>query len=534
MKQTHLFILFFFLLAINTSSLQAQDSPIFEIVGIDSESITNEDKATIEKLINTKEQLRISNGWATKVIGFETKKDLNLDLRLPGVSSLLKLKSEHIHEFTNSLFGKVSYTIWGGKLYGPRKQGSFFILKGDNGYIGGVFHFDNQVFELLSVSRQNGILRKTNLAFSKNHACGLENQAREEGGIITSPSNNNVNSITYDACGAPPSGCLNIWKILNAYPQSELDLILANSNGNTFLASLFIAIVKATFTTTLQNSGISAQRLTLIDANIGSYTAPTTNAALALASFNLYASTNLKPIYNYDKVILMTHQDYGAISGIADCVSYTDAMGYNSDCDAAIVRSPTIWAPEWTYAHELGHLFGAQHDPSSNNGVGFCSQGIIFTLGGEDRTVMATLHAGNSNATSTGILYFSENGETYNGFNIGSPTQNNKVVIQNVICQSITSTFSAPATSRNSLKDTNPFKELLYYPNPVTDFISIEIGDNIKQIEIISSDGKTVKFLNHNQLYISNRIDVSEFSSGMYYLKVSTKNTIQTVKFIKQ
>lgn len=82
----------------------------------------------------------------------------------------------------------------------------------------------------------------------------------------------------------------------------------------------------------------------------------------------------------------------------------------------------------------------------------------------------------------------------------------------------------------NMQKKTQP----VIYPNPAADFILVKnIKPNeVQQLLIISSDGKTVINLNVN---ITMQFDVSRLKAGMYLLKINKKdNQTSAIPFVKQ
>ena len=70
------------------------------------------------------------------------------------------------------------------------------------------------------------------------------------------------------------------------------------------------------------------------------------------------------------------------------------------------------------------------------------------------------------------------------------------------------------------------------YPNPSSDFLTIQFKNSEKEeIQIYNSIGELVK-----KAIISNNhtIDVSELSSGIYFIHLINSNQLLTHKFIKQ
>ena len=67
-------------------------------------------------------------------------------------------------------------------------------------------------------------------------------------------------------------------------------------------------------------------------------------------------------------------------------------------------------------------------------------------------------------------------------------------------------------------------------PNPVTNSLYIESEALLNgDISIADSQGRIVKILP-----ASNVVDVSQLTSGLYFLKISSEGAVMTKKFIKK
>ncbi len=113
----------------------------------------------------------------------------------------------------------------------------------------------------------------------------------------------------------------------------------------------------------------------------------------------------------------------------------------------------------------------------------------------------------------------------------------------------ITYNYTAPNGCSNIARDTllvnacvgieefNDNMSLNVYPNPNTGVFTIEINSNTQlnaEIFIHSVDGKLVyKSLMDGNGFISKTINISDLANGIYYLKVSSKDSIKTYKLIK-
>ncbi|MCF2220309.1 T9SS type A sorting domain-containing protein [Chryseobacterium sp. PS-8] len=71
---------------------------------------------------------------------------------------------------------------------------------------------------------------------------------------------------------------------------------------------------------------------------------------------------------------------------------------------------------------------------------------------------------------------------------------------------------------------------LTLYPNPVSGVLNIKAKEQIKKVEIFDASGRLVKIVIGND----NLINVSEFKTGNYLIKINTTQKIYTTKFVKK
>ena len=69
--------------------------------------------------------------------------------------------------------------------------------------------------------------------------------------------------------------------------------------------------------------------------------------------------------------------------------------------------------------------------------------------------------------------------------------------------------------------------DIKYYPNPIIDFINIE-ADTAIHYKIYDIKGKIIK---ENKNFIGNKIDLSQLTKGIYFIKI---NNFQIEKIIKK
>ena len=71
-----------------------------------------------------------------------------------------------------------------------------------------------------------------------------------------------------------------------------------------------------------------------------------------------------------------------------------------------------------------------------------------------------------------------------------------------------------------------------YYPNPVLHNLTISNSEVIDQVEIYTVNGKTLLDKKINNVF--SEIDLSNFSSGLYFLKVKAEGKVKTIKIMKK
>ncbi len=153
----------------------------------------------------------------------------------------------------------------------------------------------------------------------------------------------------------------------------------------------------------------------------------------------------------------------------------------------------------------------------------------------------------NFNYSGSGTINFtnsSTNGATYawdfgdgNSSTLEDPNHtygsNNTYTVQLITfstdsCFSDTITQSVNVTA-TGINNTNNINGLTIYPNPANDFIEIKTDLKYNNISIIDVTGKTIKQVNSN-----NKIDISNLTTGIYFIKIiGTENAI-IKKFVKQ
>ena len=84
-----------------------------------------------------------------------------------------------------------------------------------------------------------------------------------------------------------------------------------------------------------------------------------------------------------------------------------------------------------------------------------------------------------------------------------------------------------PTLSNEELHLTHKLK---LHPNPIQNYFSINTNKLIQKIEVLDISGKSIKTFSKSQ----NNYDISELIAGVYFLKVYTKDKLDTLKIVKK
>ena len=69
-------------------------------------------------------------------------------------------------------------------------------------------------------------------------------------------------------------------------------------------------------------------------------------------------------------------------------------------------------------------------------------------------------------------------------------------------------------------------KNINIYPNPTKDYFVVNSPENIRNVSIFNSTGKKLK----SYFVTQDRINISDLSTGMYFIKVETESGSQITK----
>jgi hypothetical protein len=275
-------------------------------------------------------------------------------ITLPGLNSQTftanQVKSEYIDENNYS---------WMGNING---QGDVFLAAKDGGNIGFINIKDAYYF-LHPLGGNKCALVKQNSNSFPLATCG-NHEVESMSGIWTcanTPCASTIDVLILVSTEANTwlNNNYGFWKGLYLWVGTEvMNFSLANSGvPNTFIRPTYLFDVPFSYSFTIPNEpvGITSDELTF-------YTDEDYNGNYS--GFNTQVKA-WRDYYHSDLVIFLTNRGYGISSqpgvtvfGAAISVPTSGSGNYDY---RAIVEAPYLFAPHFTMAHELSHLFGCNH-----------------------------------------------------------------------------------------------------------------------------------------------------------------------------
>lgn len=275
-----------------------------------------------------------------------------------------------------------------------------------------------------------------------------------------------------------------------------------------------------------------------------SWNAPTTGEAPT--SYDLYGGTTL-PLGTANLVGNYTTTTASIVIGDYDTLFYWMIVPKNlaGEATGCTTFSFTTQSPQaYCLYAENGQWPTAAYTPAACDGT---TSNSITTGGYAGEFSAVNVVAGNtyqfisSNATDK-VTISADGGVTAAAYGVASVTWTATTTgvarfythLNDGLCgaQSVNRSRSVICTQSLSLNDFDSNETLKYYPNPVKNILSLTNDKNISNVKVFNLLGQQVLV----QLGVANQtqIDMSELSSGTYFVKVTSDNQVKTIKVVKE
>ena len=174
-------------------------------------------------------------------------------------------------------------------------------------------------------------------------------------------------------------------------------------------------------------------------------------------------------------------------------------------------------------------------------GHNICGDGSPQTLGVAVNTIDTSVIVSgvtlSANATSAGYLWIDCNGNTpisgATNQSFTATTNGNYAVI--VTKNNCSDTSYCYNISTVEISENNDMSSISFYPNPTTGkFIINSDIEEIASIEIYNLFGEKIYTTSNIKQEISNKIDLTEYSKGIYFVLIYAKGNVYTKKVVIQ
>lgn len=238
---------------------------------------------------------------------------------------------------------------------------------------------------------------------------------------------------------------------------------------------------------------------------------------------------NISNVYTFD------NQVGGVLSGVAN-LGIVSSYYFTNNGTVSPGLSPGTLTLSGNYLSssnsvlemELNGLTpDTQHDVLAISGTNVIFEGTIDVTLGFDPTIGDTFTIATTTGTITGQNLESPVNVTANGYNYSfsvSYPNDNSVVL----------TLDDRTLGLDEYANINA--AIKVYPNPAKDVISLENSGNFQLLdaEIIDITGKIIQRIDLSSMNVIQTITLSNYASGVYYVRVNALNTTITKKIIKQ
>ncbi|HEX8176665.1 MAG TPA: M12 family metallo-peptidase [Pyrinomonadaceae bacterium] len=418
MKKASILILFllvsafFCLFYLESSKAQSAQDPVelFNLVSADKS--VNREK--LQTRLSTAEVRRQEISLNLDSINFEMSQRLSLPL-LDGKSYLaIRRDSEGFVRLGANEFS------WRGKITSANGSSGDVILTVKDKALSGLIYSDAGVYEIVPQADFRHVL--VEIEQGRFAPCGGALQAPEDGAALQGSYVKNGSDLRASAdVVAPDNG-------------SQIDVLVVYTTqvrtalGGTTQTETFIQQAISSTNTAYQNSGINP-RLRLVGSKEVPYdeAAGTLNAALNWVRTDAAVAAERNAV-KADLVALITEEG-GGLCGLA-YVQRSVGAGFSGAAFSATSRSCAVG--NLSFAHELGHNEGCEHNPENGAAPGEASYPYAFGhyVDGSFRTVMS--YTDPCTGGCKRIPYFSNPSINFNGLPTGIPNErDNHRVINN-------------------------------------------------------------------------------------------------------
>jgi hypothetical protein len=211
-------------------------------------------------------------------------------------------------------------------------------------------------------------------------------------------------------------------------------------------------------------------------------------------------------------------------------VSHTGATNYGFPSKALRYYDSMENANAWFFTRAInlvqGQSYTISYKKGSNSNLSWMGCNLKVMYGTSPySTSMTTTIANHTDFYGAGVVEtipftVSETGVYYFSFNVYSPAYASSVFLDDIVIQENLSTSN------------NDYTQFSYYPNPVTDHLTISSNESITSVILYNLLGQQIMKNEFQSQEV--KLNMSGLLQGTYIAKISSNNTTKTIKVIKR
>jgi hypothetical protein len=387
------------LILLNPAGSFSQNQSLFEIINEKELSLKSEHSLKLEKLKKNKLYKSIELIKLGNVSKLSKTNNGALPIKIPGITKSYIAKPVEIEYFSEEDF------IWRGEF---KKDNGYINLICKNNEIFGNIQIGDRFFEIQSFEPKKNIIIEYNEAELSKMTCGFGHGEK----IVENEKPNN--DITLKSTTATTTTTRANVRILVLYTDAATAAV-PNINNTAGLAISQI-------NNALSNSAISSNLIVTLAGveHLEFNESPNIHDDIDALSNN-FTALNLRNTYEADLVVLLTDGNYDYDNGVNYIYGIVDNIGPSNSDAYAIVEADCTTSSKYTFAHEVGHLFGGLHenDLSGTYEHGYFFYTGIWPFGSYTNTIML------SNGDKPRILHYSNPNVKYQNKATGTTYRHN-------------------------------------------------------------------------------------------------------------
>ncbi len=272
------------------------------------------------------------------------------------------------------------------------------------------------------------------------------------------------------------------------------------------------------------------------------YTATADNKTITSVTSTTFASSNAYVASNPTGTLSLKRLNttFDWTSNVANPITWSPTTNLYTDVSGTVPYTGTNASTVYFKSNTVGTTSYTATATSVNTCTQSASVSVtVTTTVAPTGTSPQTFNAGQTLAdlvvTGSNIVWYASASEASSATN---PLPSSTPLVDNTTYYATQTVSGCPSTASlgvlvQAALNTNGFDltKFKFYPNPVHDVLNIDYAQNISKVEVYNAVGQLVSV--RSQSGTSTKVNMSGLSDGVYLIKLSSENTTQVIRVVK-